>query len=338
MKNRISIFAVLAIVCSMIIAPVQYSEARSESETLLRIANQALDQVQKQIRSTDNTSPEIKRLYEQGVQEVELLKIAINKENPEEAKKHFLLAMEIFKKISHSSSQNQELRAAPQATSSRPDLTSDIDRLEKYVISLKTIAKKHNIEIDFGKINELFDTARQENSKGNYDATVRIIDDLKRVIIDVNKVLREDADQRKTDKARSFAQQYLKLLDRLISEMEGQDYSGDIIAKIKEARDRLANSSDPEEIIKEVRQILSFKQQFDLTKADRIKNRLGQLEQNIEKLSTNNDIPKNAIAEAKKLVDKLKSQIKNGQYDSAQITLKELTDMVRSLQNSVTSS
>ena len=118
--------------------------------------------------------------------------------------------------------------------------------------------------------------------------------------------------------------------------MQGQDYSEDIIAKIKEARDRLANSSDPEEIIKEVRQILSFKEQFDLTKADRIKNRLGQLEQNIEKLSANKDISNNAIAEAKKLVEKLKSQIKNGQYDAAQVTLKELTDIVRSLQNSVT--
>ncbi len=338
MKNRLTIFALFAIVCSMIIAPIQYSEAISGSDTLLRIANQALDQVQKQMRSSDNVSPEIKRLYEQGTKEVELLKESIANENSEEAKKHFLLAMEIFKKISYSTSQAQAQSVASQAAEPRNDLSSDIDRLEKYVQSLKSIAKRHNVEIDFSKINELFDIARQENSNGTYENTVRAIDDLKRVIIDVNKILRQDADQRKNDKAISFAQQYLKLLDQLILDMEEQGYSEDVITQIKEARDRLANSSDPAEIIKEVRQILSFKEQFDITKVERIKDRLGQLENTIEKLSTNKDVPTVELTEARKMVDELKTQIKNNQFDAAQETLRELTDLVRSLQRSITSS
>lgn len=334
MKNTTITLALFAIVASMIAGSLPSSEAATGDSTLLRIANQALDQVQNQIKSSRDVSPEIKKLFEQGSQEVKLLKISIDNQDSQEARKHFLSAMEIFKKITQSSQRmDAQPAAASQAIALKPDLSSEIDKLEQYVSSLKSIAKTHNVEIDFSQVDKLFDLANQQNNEGSYDAAVKTIDDLKRIIIDINKVLREDATQKKTEKARSFAQKYITLLDKLISEMNDQGYSDDIIRKISEAKERLANSSDPEEIIKEVRQILSFKEQFDLIKVDRIKDRLNQLEKSLDKLSSKN-VDQTKLDEALKMAEKLRAQLKDGQYDSAQETLKTLTDLVRSLEKS----
>lgn len=336
MKNRIAFLGVLLLVSTMMIGSIpNEAEARTEYDTILRIATQAHDEIKIQLDSSDRIPNEIQRLFSDGTNELNALKEAIRNDDPEASKKHFLTTMDIFKKISHMISD----RATPEVTTgdSAPvssDLKSALDRTEKYYINLKNIARTHGTDVDFSQLNELFNLAKQQIREGNYDAAQKSINQINRLIVDINSKLREAAQVKASDRAKAFAQQYLDRLDSIITQAEELGYPVDIIEKLIEAKKMLSESSDPREIIDEIRTILSIQEQFELSKFDRIISRADQIEEKINELSAKEGIDPIKIDEARKLISELRSSVDERNYDDAQSILRILTDSLKDLVNS----
>src|SRR3989337_1669501 len=99
MRKKVTSIALLFLVTSMIIGSIPtYVYADSQSDSLIRIATQARDQLRIHLSKVD-TSQEIKEKFELGSVEIESLIKASKDENIPAAREHFLSAMKIFNEI-----------------------------------------------------------------------------------------------------------------------------------------------------------------------------------------------------------------------------------------------
>ena len=99
MKKMVSSIVLLALVSSMIFSSIPVSVyADSQSDSLIRIASQARDQVKIQLSKVDETQ-EIKEKFELGSEQIKLLIEAVKIEDVATARQHFLSAMTIFNNI-----------------------------------------------------------------------------------------------------------------------------------------------------------------------------------------------------------------------------------------------
>ena len=337
MKNKLAFLSVFLLVSTMMLGSLPGdAEARTEYNSILRIATQAHEEIKIQLSRTDSVPVDIERMFKEGTSELDALKEAIRNEDSEAAKRHFLSAMNIFKKISQMASDRPSTEAAmTDKVSDRPDLKSALERTEKYFINLKNIARTHGTDVDFSQLDDLFNLAKQQIREENYTDAQNSIKEINRLIIDIKSKLREASQAKASDRAKQFAQAYLDRLDKMIAEAEDLDYPADVIEKLKAAKEKLSESSDPRQIIEEIKRILSIKDQLDLSKFDRIISRADQIEEKIDILSTAEGIDSNEIENARSLLSELRSNVDNRNYDAAQSLLRTLTDVLRTLENSV---
>ena len=337
MKNKLAFLSVFLLVSTMMLGSLPGdAEARTEYNSILRIATQAHEEIKIQLSRTDSVPADVERMFKEGTSELDALKEAIRNEDSEAAKRHFLSAMNIFKKISQMASDRPSTEAAMTDTvSDRPDLKSALERTEKYFINLKNIARTHGTDVDFSQLDDLFNLAKQQIREENYTDAQNSIKEINRLIIDIKSKLREASQAKASDRAKQFAQAYLDRLDKMIAEAEDLDYPADVIEKLKAAKEKLSESSDPRQIIEEIKRILSIKDQLDLSKFDRIISRADQIEEKIDILSTAEGINSDEIENARSLLSELRSNVDNRNYDTAQSLLRTLTDTLRSLENSV---
>jgi flagellin-specific chaperone FliS len=338
--KTITTFALLILVASMAFGGMTSNVSAAEDSTiLLKIAKRAQEQIDKQI--SDDSSDKIKRLFEEGRQEVDALEKALKNNDVSSAKEHFLSAMKIFKEISrHLTSSNSVSDATPQAelssvrdTAKNP--SNDLQRLQVYVNSLKTIAKKHDASIDFSELNELFTKARQQISDKEFTQALDTLHEIKETIVDVNKELREKASKQESQRANEYAQKYLEQLDRLIENAKKQGVSDEIIQKLVSARENLSSTDDPRQIIEEIRKIMSLKDQFDLTKHDRLESRILQVEKTLSRLSHVDGIDQDDISNASDLLETIKEKLNAGEFETANELLRDLAKQLAEIKNSL---
>ena len=110
-------------------------------------------------------------------------------------------------------------------------------------------------------------------------------EEIKREIIILQKSLKEKTSSSTTERAKSFAKKHLYELDRLISQAKEIGVSDDTIKQLYEARGNLDETSDVEQIIREVKHLISVTAKFEETKSERIKSRINQLETKYDRLS-----------------------------------------------------
>jgi len=333
MRNKITFFAIFALVATILLGSIPNQAAASpEDDTLLRISSQAHEELRIQISRADNVTAEIEQLFQQGTDELAALKEAIRNEDTSAKREYFLATMHTFKKITSMISDLSSAESTTAAASVIPDYQSTLERMEKYILNLKTIAERHGADIDFTEINGLFDSTNQQIQKEQHDETKESIDQIKRKIGEINQMLREKAQQKIADRARIYAQQYVERIDKTIAEAEELEYSVEIIDKLKEAKGKLSESSEPNQIIIEIKKILSIKEQLDLSKFDRIISRVNQIEEKLDAFSTTDSDP-SIIEEARALMLELRTYADEQNYDDAQSTLRVLMSMLKQLEN-----
>ena len=266
MKN-IESFGLLILVASMVLGGMTSNvSAQDDSSVLLKITKRAQEQIHNQISA--DSSDKVKRLFEEGTQQVNALERALRSDDVGSAKKYFLSAMKIFKEISkHLATSDTVSDVASQAEfASVRDTVRDpsnlLQRLQGYVDSLKTIAKKHNATIDFSELDELFAKARQQISDHQFALALETLHEIKETIVEVKKELREEASKHESQRANEYAKKYLEQLDRLIEHAKKQGVADEIIEKLETAKENLSSADNPREIIKEIRKIISIKDQF----------------------------------------------------------------------------
>ena len=192
--------------------------AQNDPNILLRIATQADKQIENQLDHVyGNSVPvEIQSLYAQGHAAVNSLENSLP-DDVEQAKEDFLTAMKSFMQISRMISGSvTEAKVATSTTVSDRDLSSELDRLEKYVQNLKTISEKHNTGINFEKIDSLINEAHNQLDDGTGNPS-EIIDKLKRLINSIQKDIREFASQGASDRIKQFVDKQLGKIEKKLT-------------------------------------------------------------------------------------------------------------------------
>ena len=333
--KTVATFALLILVTSMIFGGMTSNvSAQDDPVILLKIAKRAQEQIHNQI--SDDSSSKVKELFEEGMQKVSALENALADDDINSAKEHFLSAMKIFTAISRQSSSN----VSPQieTTTVRNDVkdpSNDLQRLQVYVTSLKTIAKKYNTTIDFSELDELFNQARQMISDRQLALALETLSKIKEKIVELNKELREEASKQEFQRAKEYAQQYLEQLDRLIENAKKQGVADEIIEQLETAKENLSLADDKNEIIEQIRKIISIKDQFELTKNDRLESRVLQLEKIISRLSQTDGVNLDDLKDARSIIQIIKSHLYNGEFETANDLLRDLAKQLEEIKNSL---
>ena len=334
MKRQLAIFAFLAIAFSMIFGSIpNYVFADSQSESMIKIAIQARDQLKIQLSKT-NSSNDLNDLFNEGLAKVELLKEAAKIDDTSKAREYFLSAMKIFREISQQIAQQQSLENAKSAAQSQPSRSNEIERLERYLNTLKGIANKNNLDVDFSKIEKLIEKAKQDQKDVDYDERTSR-EEIKREIIILQKSLKEKTSSSTIERAKSFAKKHLYELDRLISQAKEIGVSDDTIKQLYEARGNLDETSDVEQIIREVKHLISVTAKFEETKSERIKSRINQLETKYDRLSNHENSGEYDLDRAQKMISELKNLIEQDKLSEAISMLHSLSSYLDEIDTSI---
>ena len=331
--KKIFLSILLILVSSMIFGSMTHTaQAQTDPSILLKIAKQAQKQLENQINQ--DTSDNTKQLFRDGTQEIKSLEESLANNDVDSAKKHFLSAMKIFKEISQQLTNTKSPQ--PEVTSIKAraeDPSADLLRMQEYIDNLKTIAKKYSSSIDFSELDDLFVTAKKQIIDKQYDEAVQTISKIKQITVDFNNKIREYASQQEQSRAKAYAQTYLEQLDRLIENAKNQGLSEDIIHKLESARENLSSTTDPHEIIQQIRKIISIKEQFELTKNDRLESRVMQVEKILQELSNSDKLSPSDLQDAKKSLQTIKRQLAQGEFDNANELLRSLATLLAQFQD-----
>ena len=340
MRKKITSVGLLVLVASLTLSGIpNFIFADSQSDSLIRIATQARDQLSIQLSKVD-VSQEIKEKFDLGSAELEKLIEAANKEDVPAARQHFLSTMKIFNEIIQQISETT-LTSEAAVSAAQPNAASSIlhelDRLDKYIDRLKEISVKHGYEIDFTHVDELIEKARNEIREGGSEAANSAIEEIKQSIIELNQMLKEKTRQYTTERAKSFAEKHLKDLDRLIAQAQDIGVSQDTIDRLIEAKKNLNSASDAsnvKQIIDEVKHIISVKQHYEDTKIKRLNARINQLESNLERLSNYADeIPE--LDKAKDMLSELMDLVYGGNLNEAIRVMHSLNNLIIEFESSI---
>ena len=225
--KKLAVFAIIVLIFGTISPSlVDRAYGQNDPSILLRIAVQADKQIVNQLDSVyGNQIPNnLQILYDKGHRAVYSLDESLP-DDIEKAKQDFLLAMNSFMQISRIISQSSEKAVVVTVSDkSNRDLTSEIDRLEKYVKTLEKISKKYNtnVESDFIKIYDLIQELRIQinNGYGSYDD---VINEIKIILNSIKNDIRESAIKQRSDFIKRFFDRLLNQIDKLLTHAQDND-------------------------------------------------------------------------------------------------------------------
>ena len=329
MKN-IASFGLLVLVATMIMGGIaEPVSAQDDPEILFKIAKNAQDQIKNHI--SDSSSDKVKSLFQEGSNQVDALNKALTNEDTESAKKYFLSSMKTFKQISQMLTKDETYRDKITTSKETNDPTSDLLKLYIYASKLKTITEKYQSSIDFTELMNLFEKAREQITTKKFEDAQETIYKIKQIVDDIQEQLHFQALQQEPERAKKYAQKYLEQLDRLIETTRNQGVSDDVIKKLEDAQENLSSASNTEDIVNEVRKIISLKKEFELTKNDRLESRIIQIEKILSRLSQMNQVEPEIIEDGKKDLQKIKLILSNGEFEQANIQIVNLLDQLKEL-------
>ena len=326
--KKITSLVLLILVSSMILGGMtSTTQAQTDPSILLKIVKHAQEQLESQIN--EDSSDKTKQLFKEGTQQINALEESLKNNDIDLSKKHFLSAMRIFKEISQQLTNNQSPQVKiDNLKATTKDPSADLLRMQEYIDNLKTIAKKYNALIDFSELDDLFVIAKQQVIDKQFDDALQSISKIKQISMDLSNKIRGHASQQEQSRAKEYAQKYLEQLDRLIENAKNHGLSTDIIQKLETARVNLSAATDPHKIIKQIKEIISIKEQFELTKNDRLESRVMQIEKIILKLSNSDKSSQIDLEDAKKTLETIKRHLAQGEFETANELLRSLATLL----------
>jgi len=328
-------FALFALVASMVLTSIPAQAfTDSQLDSLLRIANQARDNIKIRLSQIATVPDEIIKLYEQGSSETDALAQSIKQEDVTSAKQHFLTAMRLFKEASDKiSSSAPTITEDTLSTADSSRLKIAITRMEKAAEKLKTIANKNNMEIDFSEFDKLMQIAKEKLDAGKIEEVDKTLGIAKQFIIDAHNSLSATAKQRTSDRAKDFAIKQIERLDKLIIQAKENGLPQDIIDALEAAKSRLQKISDTNEISIEAKGINTIKEKIDASKLNRINTKIKQLEIRITQLENDiqSDDSRTILAKIKDMLIELKQLVSEGKLEEPIQKIKSIEDALKDL-------
>jgi len=225
--KKLAVFAIIVLIFGTISPSlVDRAYGQSDPSILLRIAVQADKQIVNQLDRVygDQIPNNLQILYDKGHRAVYSLDESLPNDI-EKAKQDFLLAMNSFMQISRTISQSSEkVVVVTVSDKSNRHLTSEIDRLEKYVKTLEKISKKYNtnVESDFIKIYDLIQELRIQINDG-YGTYDDVINEIKIILDSIKNDIRESAIKQRSDFIKRFFDRLLNQVDKILTHAQDND-------------------------------------------------------------------------------------------------------------------
>jgi hypothetical protein len=328
-------FVLLVLVGSMILTsmPTQiYADPQLDS--LLRIANQARDNIKIRLSQLATIPDEIATLYEQGSAETDALAQSVAQGDVSSSKQHFLSAMRLFKATSDKiSSSAPAIVGEPLPPTDTSRLKSAIAAIEKTAQRIKALATKNNVSIDFTEFDNLMHIARQNLEEGNTDEVAKTLAIAKQFLLDAHSSLSAAAKQKVSDRAKAFAAKQIERLDKLIAQAKELNSSQDIIDTLEAAKAKLQITSDSVEIKTGIKDINTIREKLNESKAKRVNVIINQLETKLERLekdAQDSDVLAK-IAQAKDMLTNLKQLVSDGKFDEALQMIKSIEEILNTI-------
>jgi len=329
--KSIAIYGLLILTASLTLGGMTNTVFAQENPSILsQIATRAQEQIQNQI--SNESSEELKKLFEEGKNEVEALDESLSNNDLTSAKKHFLSSMKIFTNISHQLTTDQTTKTETNTIQTVLNPSNDLLRMQSYVNSLKVIAKNHNASLDFSSLDQSFAIAKNQINNNQFEEATQTIHEIKKIIVEFNAELRNQASQQESNRAQAFAQKYLKQLDRLIEHGQNTGMPEDIMQKFEYSRENLTLATSPSEVIKEVRNILLLQQQFEISENKLLDLRIIQIEKIILELSNSDQINQDTIQEINESLQAIKDHISKKELEKANELLRSLATVLEQIQ------
>lgn len=305
-------FILFALVGSMILTIPMQAYADIQLDSLLRIANQARDNIKIRLSQLDTIPDEISKLYEQGSAETDALAKSVLEGDITTAKQQFLSAMKLFKDVSDKLSSSVPATAEePLSQNNITGLKTTIIRIENSANKLKAVATKNNIEIDFTEFDNLIQIAKQNLDAGNIDEVNKTLGVAKQFILNAYNSISEVAKQRTSDRAKVFAAKQIESLDKLISQAKELDLSQNVIDNLQIAKEKLQKVSDASNIVLETKGINTVKGKLDTSTINRLNVIIKQFESKLDNLNKNlqDDDSKTQIKIVNEMIVELKQLV-----------------------------
>lgn len=256
--KKLAFFAIIVLICgTMSPSLVNHAYGQNDPSILLRIAVQADKQIVNQLdKRYENQIPNnINILYDKGHTAVKSLDQSLSNNDIEKAKQDFLLAMNSFMQISRIMSQSSE-KSIEVKVSVIPHqaLESKIDRIEKFVQTLESISKKHNIvqnKDEFTKAHSLIKEIRDQITS-NQNPSEKITE-LNNLMNSIQKEIRNSIAEKQSNAIKNFFEKFLVQIDQKLIEAKDLDRNQIEIDKANE-------------LIVEIRELLSKNQINDAKK------------------------------------------------------------------------
>ncbi len=177
--KSIAIFGILILTASLVLGGMTNTVFAQENPSILsQIANRAQEQIQNQI--SNDSSEEIKKLFEEGKKEVEALEESLSNNDLTSAKKHFLSSMKIFTQISHQLNTIQTSQTSTNMIQTVKNPSIDLLRMQGYVNNLKVIAKNNNASMDFSSLDQSFEITRNQIDNNQFKEASQTIHEIKK--------------------------------------------------------------------------------------------------------------------------------------------------------------
>jgi len=187
-------FVLLVLVGSMILTSMPSQiYADPQLNSLLRIANQAQDNIKIRLSQLPSIPDEIAKLYELGSVETDALAQSVAHDDISFSRQHFLSAMKIFRAISDMLNRSVPDQPRPEPEQPRPDLERPrkaIDRIENAGNKLKTVVAQKNMNVDFAEFDRLIQNARENLEAGNINEVYKTLELAKQFMLEITKLLK----------------------------------------------------------------------------------------------------------------------------------------------------
>ncbi|NHI04146.1 hypothetical protein DYY67_1521 [Candidatus Nitrosotalea sp. TS] len=211
MKKLLSFLLIL--VGAMIFAIPGQSYADPQLDTLLNIATQARDNLGTTISQINDVPDEINQLYSQGSNETDALAEAINQQDANSAKQHFLAAMKFFKETNDQINSLNATSSNNQQKAEIVQLRGEVARLTNMGILLKSIASENNISINFTNFDKMIQSANQDLDSGNSDDASKQLENANNFVVATHDSLTNIAQERISEREKSFAENQIVRLN-----------------------------------------------------------------------------------------------------------------------------
>ena len=256
--KKLAFFAIIVLICgTMSPSLVNHAYGQNDPSILLRIAVQADKQIVNQLdKKYENQIPNnINILYDKGHTAVKSLDQSLSSNDIEKAKQDFLLAMNSFMQISRIMSQSSEKSIEVNVSViSNQALESKIDRIEKFVQTLESISKKHNIvqnKVQFTEAHSLINEIRDQITS-NQNPSEKITE-LNNLMNSIQKEIRNSIAEKQSNAIKNFFEKFLVQIHQKLIEAKDLDRNQIEIDKANE-------------LIVEIRELLSKNQINDAKK------------------------------------------------------------------------